>query len=319
MNIVFSPSRGSVLHTAAAAAVTAAALLLHTSGWTAEPAAVVLPAPDTVLLQGDSIRITVSDLLADAQRIPPEVRGTVLSQPRTVAQIATNLYVRRAMAMEAQAQGLGNTPVTTAALQLARDKVLSDAWLAKIDKDSAPSTATAEGLARNIYNAKPERFKMPEQVQARHILIAGTTPEALAKAEKTLDDLKAGANFAALAQERSADPGSAAKGGDLGWFERGRMVPEFDEAAFALQQPGDLSGVVKSQFGYHIIQLDGRKPAGTKTFAEVREELVQEVQSSVQQDARVAEAQKFQQGVKTNPQAVEAFAASYSKDSKTAP
>lgn len=292
--------------TAQLCAVTAAVTLLHAPAWASEPA----------LMQGEQISITATDMQADALRMPPEMRAIVLAKSQTVAQIANNLYARRAMAHQAETEGLGKDPVTAAALQIARDKVLSDALLAKIDKSAAPSDAVAEGLARNIYKAKPELFKMPEQIQARHILIAGVTPESRAQAEKTLEELKAGADFAKLAQERSADTGSASKGGDLGFFARGRMVPEFDEAAFALQKPGELSGVVESKFGFHILKLDARKPAGMKPFDEVRDELIKDVRSNLQQEARAAQAQKLQQAAKVNTEAVEAFAAGYQQDSK---
>jgi peptidyl-prolyl cis-trans isomerase C len=264
-----------------------------------------------VLVQGPEVLITADDMQADSLRMPEEMRGAVLSRPKTVSQIATNLYVRRALANKAQAQGLGNDPQVAAALQVARDKVLSDALLAKIDKDSAPSDAVAEGQARNNYKAKPERFQAPEQVQVRHILIAGTDGDARAQAEKILEELKAGANFAQLAKERSADTGSAAKGGDLGLFARGRMVPEFDEAAFALKKPGDLSSIVETKFGFHILKLDARRPAGLRPYEEVREELIKEVRGKLQQDARVAEAEKVQQGLTVNNEAIEAFAATH--------
>ena len=264
-----------------------------------------------VLVQGPEVLITADDMQADSLRMPEEMRGAVLSRPKTVSQIATNLYVRRALANKAQAQGLGNDPQVAAALQVARDKVLSDALLAKIDKDSAPSDAVAEGQARNNYKAKPDRFQAPEQVQVRHILIAGTDGDARAQAEKILEELKAGANFAQLAKERSADTGSAAKGGDLGLFARGRMMPEFDEAAFALKKPGDLSSIVETKFGFHILKLDARRPAGLRPYEEVREELIKEVRGKLQQDARVAEAEKVQQGLTVNNEAIEAFAATH--------
>ena len=263
------------------------------------------------LVKGPEVLITTEDMQADSLRMPEEMRSAVLSRPKTVSQIATNLYVRRALANKAQAQGLANNPQVAAALQVARDKVLSDALLAKIDKDSAPSDAVAEGQARNNYKAKPDRFQAPEQVQVRHILIAGTDGDARAQAEKVLEELKAGANFSQIAKERSADTGSAAKGGDLGLFARGRMVPEFDEAAFALKQPGDLSGIVETKFGFHILKLDARRPAGLRPFEEVREELIKEVRGKLQQDARVAEAEKVQQGLTVNNEAIEAFAATH--------
>ena len=257
------------------------------------------------------MRITARDVQSDSLRMPEEMRGSVLSRPKTVSQIATNLYVRRVLANKAQAVGLESDPSVATALEIARDKILSDALLAKIDKESEPSGTVAEGQARNIYKAKPERFQAPEQVQVRHILIAGTGTVVRAQAEKVLEELKAGANFEQLAKERSADPGSASKGGDLGLFARGRMVPEFDEAAFALKQPGDISGIVETKFGFHILKLDARRPAGIRTYEEVREELIKEVRAKLQQDARVAEAEKAQQGLKVNDAAIESFASGY--------
>ena len=99
------------------------------------------------------------------------------------------------------------------------------------------------------------------EVRARHILIAGKTtgqkddPEAKRKAEELLAKIRQGANFASLASKYSDDKGSAARGGDLGYFSAGMMVPEFDKAVFALK-PGEVSGVIRTDFGYHIIKLE---------------------------------------------------------------
>ena len=93
---------------------------------------------------------------------------------------------------------------------------------------------------------------------------------------------------------------------------QGRMLPEFETAAFALKKKGDLSGVVETKFGFHVLQLEEKRPAGIRPFEDVRDELIKEVKSSVVQEARVAEAQKLQQGAKINAPAVSAFAAEYS-------
>ena len=253
---------------------------------------------------------------ADALRMPEEMRSMVLSKPQTVTQIASTLYARRAMAQKAAAAGIEKDPMVAAALQVARDKVLSDAFIEKMDKATAPTDAVAESMARSIYRAKPERFRSEEQVQIRHILIAGKTPEARAQAEKLREELKAGADFATVAKARSADPGSAAKGGELGTFAKGKMLPEFDTAAFAMQKPGDLSEVVETKFGFHVLQLQARIPAGQRTFEEIRDELVKEVRNTVMQEARAAEAQKLQQEAKVNTDAIEAFAAGFSKPAR---
>ena len=271
----------------------------------------VVYAAEAVLMDGGQVTITEQDMHADALRMPIEMRERVLTRPDQVAQIASNLYVRRSLAQQADAAGLASNPETKAALQIARDKVLSDALLAKIDKDNALPDAKLEGLARSNYNANPDRFKVAEQVQVRHILIARPDDAGRAKAAQVLVDLQGGADFAALAKEYSADPGSAAKGGELGFFAKGAMVPEFEEAAFALKKKGELSGLVKTKFGYHILQLEDRRPAGVRPFEEVRDDLIKGARATVQQEARALAAQKAQQGVTVHKEAIEAFAAGY--------
>ncbi len=131
---------------------------------------------------------------------------------------------------------------------------------------------------------------LEDQVHARHILISagktaspdapGPAPsesdkaQARAKAEQVLKRARAGEDFATLAKQFSSDPGSKDKGGDLGWFAAGQMVPEFDKAAFALQ-PGQISDIVESQFGFHIIKVEERR-MGEKDRNQARETIEQE-------------------------------------------
>lgn len=278
-----------------------AALLSSTHAWAAAP----------VVAEGLGLTITTDDLNADARRIPPNQRPQVLSQPEAVQQVASSLFVRRALAAEAEKAGMAQDPVIVAALRLARDRVLSDAMLEKIDKENKPSDEAVEAAARAAYRANPERYRTGEQTHARHILIAGNTEQAKEQAEKVLADLKAGADFEKTAKELSADTSNAANGGDLGYFEKGRMVPEFEEALEKLQKPGDLSGLVRTQFGWHIIKLEGRRPGGLRTYEEVREPLRQMVISQLQNDVRLREAGRLAGGVKYNKEAIEAFSAPY--------
>lgn len=139
------------------------------------------------------------------------------------------------------------------------------------------------------YTAHQDSYGAPERVHARHILIAApqktqdkAAAEADAKAkeqaEALLAKIKSGSDFAALAKENSADNGSAEKGGDLGWFTKGQMVPEFEKAIFALHKPDDLAGPVRTTYGYHIIQLIEHKPAETRTLKEVKDLVKEQVQ-----------------------------------------
>src|ERR1700722_8105542 len=130
------------------------------------------------------------------------------------------------------------------------------------------------------YNAHQDQYQVKEQVKVRHILIAvpadadaKTDAAGKAKAEDLLKQIKAGGNFADLASKNSDDPGSKAQGGELGWLDRGKTVPEFDKAAFSLA-PGQTSDLVKTHFGYHILQVEDKKTAHMRPLAEVKPEIV---------------------------------------------
>ena len=129
------------------------------------------------------------------------------------------------------------------------------------------------------YQEHQADFRQGEQASARHILLRvtpGASPEDRAKAKVKADAVaklaRSGADFAELAKLHSEDPGSKDKGGDLGWFGRGRMVKEFDEAVFG-HKPGEIVGPIESQFGYHIIKVEGFRPARQRPLAEVKEEV----------------------------------------------
>ncbi len=132
----------------------------------------------------------------------------------------------------------------------------------------------------DYYDKHKDRYVVAERRRARHILIAVNDKRndaaALARAREVLAKLKAGGNFAALAKEYSDDPGSAAQGGDLGWSERSAFVGPFADAVFSMK-PNEIKGPVKTEFGYHIIQLEGIEPGQTKTFEQARAEIEQQV------------------------------------------
>ncbi|HEY7499623.1 MAG TPA: peptidyl-prolyl cis-trans isomerase [Vicinamibacterales bacterium] len=136
-------------------------------------------------------------------------------------------------------------------------------------------TVTDQDIKQH-YDSNIAAYSTPEEMQASHILLKTTEgkDEAAVKqlAEETLAKVKGGADFAALAKKVSEDTGSAVKGGDLGFFPRGRMVKEFADAAWALK-PGEISGLVKSEFGYHIIKAGEKKPATTSSMEAVRPQI----------------------------------------------
>ncbi len=127
-----------------------------------------------------------------------------------------------------------------------------------------------------------EKYDTPERVRARHILIRvpeNASEAEIAQAKKQIEDIKKelenGADFAELAKQHSQDPGSAPKGGDLGFFTRGQMVQEFEDAAFALE-PGQVSDPVRTQFGFHLIKVEEKKPAEHPTLAQIRDRVLKD-------------------------------------------
>lgn len=278
-------------------------------------------AADIPLMQGANTAITSTDVLKNIAQMPTQVRDDIISDPTKLRQLVGNLYLRRAFAQEADRKGLAKTAEVQFKLETARESILAEAEVERIATAATPDNAAVDKLAQTIYKAEPERFAVPAQTRARHILIKGTEPNSLAQAEKLLAELKAGANFEELAKAHSADPGSAAKGGDLGFFPKGRMVKAFEDALETLQKPGDLSDVVQSSFGYHIIRLEERQPASTKPFEEVRESLHAQVVGNAQQEARLKEVKRLQDQAKGDETALEAFIAEQKKQlpASTAP
>lgn len=144
-----------------------------------------------------------------------------------------------------------------------------------IEQTIVPKITVTEDESRKFYDQNPDKFNRAESVRASHILLgvdakasAEDKKKAREKVEKLRKDLAGGADFAALAKENSTCP-SSQQGGDLGFFGKGQMVPAFEQAAFALK-PGEVSDIVETQFGYHIIKLMDKKAAETVAFKEVR-------------------------------------------------
>lgn len=143
-----------------------------------------------------------------------------------------------------------------------------------MEGEVASQPTPTDAQVREFYDRNPDKFKQEEAIRASHILIkadekadAAAKKQARARIDAVLRQVKGGADFAELAKKHSQD-GSAAQGGDLNFFTKGQMVPAFDQAANALQ-PGQVSDVVTTQFGYHIIKVTEKRPASTVPFDQV--------------------------------------------------
>jgi peptidyl-prolyl cis-trans isomerase C len=149
-----------------------------------------------------------------------------------------------------------------------------------VDKEIAVNVHVAEGEIRSYYDKNPNFFKQPETVRASHILIKidpradnSQKNKARREIEKVQERLKKGEDFATLARQFSEGP-SKTKGGDLGFFKRGQMVKPFEEAAFALK-PGEVSDIVETQFGYHLIKVFEKKPETVVSYDQSKDRIQQ--------------------------------------------
>ncbi|UCF93400.1 MAG: peptidylprolyl isomerase [Desulfobacterales bacterium] len=161
-----------------------------------------------------------------------------------------------------------------------------------INKEVNQKVEVSAQESQEFYDAHPEFFKQPEQIKASHILVKvepnadeSQKKEARKKIEEVQSKVKKGEDFAALAKEFSEGP-SNVKGGDLGYFGHGQMVEPFDKAAFALK-PNEVSDIVETRFGYHLIKVYDKKPEKTLAYEEVKERLVEKLkQDKAQQELR---------------------------------
>jgi len=158
----------------------------------------------------------------------------------------------------------------------------------------------SDQVAKDFYDKNQDKMKRPERVHVRHILLraeasapAADKAKAKAKAEDLLKRAQKGEDFGKLASENSEDPGSKIRGGELPWFTHGQMVPPFDKAAFALTKPNELSPVVESPFGYHVIQLVEKQDASVAPFDMVKAQIEEFLKQKQSQQVLAAHVQEL--------------------------
>lgn len=241
-----------------------------------------------VVVQADGLSIEAAEIeRAISEIIPPQQQPVVRDKADRLERFTRDYAQVRQLGNLAIARGLDQDPAVQLKLEQERNRVLTQALIEdELAKSGRPD---AKQLAREIYVAEPQRFAVPEQVHTRHILFIQqddeTEVELKQRAGQVLAELrKDKSRFAELAKEHSQDPGTAEQGGDLGYLARDEVVAPYADAAFALKK-GEISEPVKTRFGLHIIELLDKKPAGKRTFAEVEDLLIQEVEANY--DTRV--------------------------------
>ncbi len=224
---------------------------------------------DPVIARVNGVEIHRSDLaLAEDEVGPsmPQQMGDDQKREYLITYLADIVILSQA----AQKQNVGDRPDVKHRVEFERNKVLMETLL----QDAGQAAATDDAMHK-VYDDAIKQMPPEEEVHARHILVA-TEDEA----KEIEAELKKGADFATLAKAKSKDPG-AADGGDLGYFTKDQMVPEFSEVAFKLDK-GQISDPVKTQFGWHIIQVEDKRTKPTPTFDEVKAQIATYVEHKAQ-------------------------------------
>jgi peptidyl-prolyl cis-trans isomerase C len=213
-------------------------------------------------------RLLVQEVKARKIVVPEAEIDAQMAQIR--GQFQTDAQFQQALAMQKMT------------LEIVRDDARSEIGVEKlVTSEIADKIAVKPEAIADFYQQNQDKFQQGARVKASHILIsipqggdAAAKLQAKTKAEAVLKELKAGKDFAAAAKENSQDPGSAVNGGDLGFFEQGQMVPPFEQAAFALK-PGEMSELVESQFGYHIIKVADKQVGRVVPLEEAKPKIEQ--------------------------------------------
>ena len=239
------------------------------AGSEAKPAA----GKGVVLAEVNGATITDTDFYKEQETLPPYLKPMTETAEGKKEMLDT-MVVRELIMQQAQKDGIDKSPEVAAKLEDLKKRVIVEAFLKKKVEEAA-NVSDAE--LQEFYKKNQEKFKTGEQIKASHILVK-TEPEA----KEIQKQLKGGTSFEELAKKHSID-GAAAKGGDLGWFGKGSMLPDFEKVAFGLKE-GETSGIVPTKFGFHLIKLTGKRAAGPRSFEEVKDQIKAAIVPEKQQE-----------------------------------
>ena len=237
----------------------------------ATSAAVAQAPADPVIARIDGQPILRSEMQATMQSLPAQARGMPIET--LYPMLLERVIDLRLIGTAARGAKLEDDPAVKKKVADAADRVLQEAFLTR-----AVESKVTEAALREKYKAYAAQMPGQDEVNARHILV-----KTEAEAKAVIVELQKGADFADLAKKRSIDPG-ATTGGDLGYFTREQMVPEFSEAAFNLKKGEVTQAPVKSSFGYHVIRVEDKRTSGPPSFEEVKDELSEGLSREVIQD-----------------------------------
>lgn len=218
--------------------------------------------------------LTQTELDAAFSRIPAELRLRYIRDGARVNSLVASLLRTKSIAADAAQSDFDQNPLVANRMKLAAEKELAEAWVAELI-ENLPDV-DYEALAREYYLANPDEFKSQDRLDVSHILIKSDSrseDEALAIAVSLEEKLRADpSGFENMVEEYSEDPAMVKNAGRYPNMVQGQMVKPFEDAAFALKQPGEISGPVKTSYGYHIIRLNDSIPAAVISFDRIKEQ-----------------------------------------------
>jgi peptidyl-prolyl cis-trans isomerase C len=265
-------------------------------------------AEDKVLAKVNGSEIRQSDLALAEEELGPSL--TQMDPAAKDENVLSFLIDLRIVAKAAEDKKIADTDDFKKRMAFTRSRLLMDSLLASEGK-----AATTDDAMKKVYEEASKQITGEQEVHARHILVESEDEAKAVKAE-----LDKGADFAELAKKKSKDPG-ASDGGDLGFFTKDQMVPEFSEVAFKLE-PGKVSDPVKSQFGWHVIKVEEKRSRKAPDFQQVKAQIETYVTRKAQADyvGKLREAAKVERMEAANaPAKTDAPAPDAAKDSKMAP
>ncbi len=234
---------------------------------------------DVVAKIGDR-KITISEFNKMLGYLDSEKQKLIEKNPQLKENLLQQYIQGIVISKLAKKKGFDKNPELKEQLEMIKDNYIAIEYL---KKEVTNKVEVSEGDIKAYYESHKDEFKTPEMVSSRHILIKADPSasdndkkKAREKAEELLKKIKAGEDFAKLASDVSDDTGSKTKGGELGFFPKGKMVKPFEDAAFSLK-PGEVSGIVETQFGYHIIKVEEKKEPGMEPFDTAKEKIKQKL------------------------------------------
>jgi len=236
---------------------------------------------DTALISGTTAKVTKGDFDQEFKNVPVEVRLDFLTNRGRIERMLERLFLNKAAVSRARKEGFDKNPEVIAEIHHAMENKLAALYLEHLK--TTITVPDLEARARESFKLSADKLALPERVRASHVLISTkkySKEEAVKRANEVYAKARAGENFESLVSAYSDDPSASTNKGDLGYFTKERMVPEFSQAAFALQKAGDISAPVESQFGLHVIRLTGRQASKPAVYEEHRPGLLEQAESA---------------------------------------